>query len=84
MRSKARWWWIAPVVLVVLALSGGVAAAADRSKVDQATRQVEDGARQIGQGRIGHGFKHLFTGIGRTVVEGVKFSGETVKEFFRK
>jgi hypothetical protein len=31
---------------------------------------------------VGPGFKEMFTGIGHTVVEGAKFSGENVKEFF--
>jgi hypothetical protein len=74
--------WIAPGLLAALALSCGTAAAADKSKVDQATRRVERGARQIGQGQIGPGFKEMFTGIGLTIVEGAKFSGENIKEFF--
>jgi hypothetical protein len=52
--------------------------------VDQATRRVEQGAKQIGQGQVGPGFKEMFTGIGHTIVEGAKFSGETVGEFFKK
>jgi hypothetical protein len=67
---------------VVVALSCGAAGAADKSKVDGATRQVEKGAKEIGQGQVGQGFKEMFTGIGRTIVEGAKFSGENIKEFF--
>jgi hypothetical protein len=69
---------------VVLALSCGTAAAADKTKVDRATKQVEQGAKQIGQGQVGPGFKEMFTGIGHTIVEGAKFSGNTVGEFFKK
>jgi hypothetical protein len=59
-----------------------VAGAADKTKVDQATNQVERGAKQIGQGNVGSGVKETAKGIGNTVVEGAKFSGETIKEFF--
>lgn len=49
---------------------------------DGATKRVEKGAKQIGQGQVGPGFKEMFTGVGQTVVEGAKFSGENIKEFF--
>ena len=35
-------------------------------------------------GKIGSGFKEMFAGIGHTLVEGAKFSGENIKEFFEK
>jgi hypothetical protein len=82
MFRRLRWVWIAPGLLAALALSGGSAAAADKTKVDQATRRVERGAKQIGQGQVGAGFREMFTGIGHTVAEGAKFSGENIKEFF--
>jgi hypothetical protein len=82
MTRKRRWFSIMPVLLVVVALPCGAASAADKRKVDGATRQVEKGAKQIGQGQVGPGFKDMFTGVGHTVVEGAKFSGENVKEFF--
>jgi len=69
---------------VVVALSCGTGGAAEKTKVDQATKQVEQGARQIGQGKVGPGFKEMFTGIGHTIVEGAKFSGNTMGEFFKK
>jgi hypothetical protein len=69
---------------VVVALSCGTAGAAEKTKVDQATKQVEQGAKQIGQGKVGPGFKEMFTGIGHTIVEGAKFSGNTMGEFFKK
>jgi hypothetical protein len=82
MRRRLRWVWIAPGLVAALALSCGTAGAADKTKVDQATKRVERGARQIGQGQVGPGFKELFTGIGHTIVEGAKFSGENIKAFF--
>ncbi len=74
---------MSPVFVLVVGLACGVAAAADRTKVDQATRRVEQGAKQIGQGDVGSGFKEMFTGIGHTIVEGAKFSGNTIGEFFK-
>jgi hypothetical protein len=71
-----------PVLLAAVTLSFGMADAADKTKVDQATKRVERGAKQIGQGQVGLGFREMFTGIGYTIVEGAKFSGENVKEFF--
>jgi hypothetical protein len=74
---------------VVLALSGSSAGAADKSeadkvKVDRATARVDQGAKQIGRGEVGPGFKEFFTGIGHTIVEGAKYSGHTMEEFFKK
>jgi hypothetical protein len=82
MTRRLRWAWIAPAFLVALTLSCGTAGAADKGKVDQATKRVERGAKRIGQGQIGPGFKEMFTGIGHTIVEGAKFSGQNIKEFF--
>ncbi len=82
MTQRRRWVWIAPGFLAVFALSCGTAAAADKTKVDQATKRVERGAKQIGRGQVGPGFKEMFTGIGLTIVEGAKFSGANIKEFF--
>jgi len=65
-----------------MALSCSAAGAADKSKVDGATNRVKQGAKQIGQGQVGTGFKEMFTGVGHTVVEGAKFSAENIKEFF--
>ena len=82
MTWRRRWFWIVPAFLAVMALSYGAAGAADKSKVDGATNRVKQGAKQIGQGQVGTGFKEMFTGVGHTVVEGAKFSGENIKEFF--
>jgi hypothetical protein len=71
----------------VLALSVAVllspvlpATAADDSKVKAATGQVETGAKKIGEGKVGDGVEQTAKGIGNTVVEGAKFSGEKLKE----
>jgi hypothetical protein len=82
MTTQVRWVWITVVCLAIVGMAWGVAGAADKSKVDQATNQVERGAKQIGQGNVGSGVKETAKGIGNTVVEGAKFSGETIKEFF--
>jgi hypothetical protein len=82
MTRMGRCFRITPAFLAIMALSWGGAAAADKRKVDGATKRVEKGAKQIGQGHVGPGFKEMFTGIGHTIVEGAKFSGETIKEFF--
>ena len=79
MTRRFRWAWIAPGLLAALALSFGSAGAADKTRVDQATRRVERGAKEIGHGQVGPGFKEMFTGIGQTIVEGAKFSGENIK-----
>jgi len=84
MTWRSRWLWVPPACLAVMVLSCGAVAAADKTKVDRATKQVEQGAKQIGQGKVGPGFKEMFTGIGHTIVEGAKFSGNTMGEFFRK
>ncbi|HSB40497.1 MAG TPA: hypothetical protein VLK28_01605 [Methylomirabilota bacterium] len=84
MTRRSRWVWIALTALVVVGLASTTAGAADKSKVDQATRQVDQGAKQIGQGKVGAGVKETAKGVGNTVVEGAKYTGETIKEFFRE
>jgi len=64
----------------VLAVSALYAFAADDSKVKAATRQVETGAKKIGDGKIGEGVEQTAKGIGNSVVEGAKYSGEKIKE----
>jgi hypothetical protein len=84
MTGRLRRAWIAPGVLAALALSCGTAGAADKTKVNQATKRVERGAKQIGQGQVGPGFREMFTGVGHTIAEGAKFAGENIREFFAR
>jgi hypothetical protein len=84
MTHRSRWSCILSACVLALALSVATVDAADKTKVDQATKQVEQGARQIGQGELGTGFKDMFIGIGMTIFEGAKFSGNTIGEFFQR
>lgn len=84
MTRHMRGLWVTPVFVAVAVVSCGMANAADKTKVDRSTRQVEQGAKQIGRGEVGPGVKQTAKGIGNTVVEGAKFSGENIKEFFKK
>ena len=54
--------------------------AADDSKVQSATGQVETGAKKIGHGQVGQGVEETAKGVGNTVVEGAKYTGEKLKE----
>jgi hypothetical protein len=70
------------VVLVgvgVLAESVAPIAAADDAKVKAATRRVERGGKMIGAGKVGPGIEETAKGVGDTVVEGAKFSGDKLK-----
>jgi hypothetical protein len=74
---------VAIAIVIVLFLVIGVvppASAADDSKVKAATGQLESGARMIGRGQIGEGVEQTAKGIGSTVVEGARFTGEKLKE----
>ena len=56
------------------------ALAADDSKVKAKTQQVETGAKKVGQGNVGEGVEQTAKGIGGTVEEGAKYTGEKFKE----
>jgi hypothetical protein len=68
------------VLGVFMTTAPGIAVAADDSKVKSATQQVESGAKKIGDGKIGQGVEDTAKGIGKTVVEGAKYTGEKLKE----
>jgi hypothetical protein len=71
------------ITVLVLALAAGVpgsAGAADDTKVKAATGQVESGAKAIGEGKVGKGVEQTAKGVGNTVVEGAKYSGEKLKD----
>ena len=61
--------------LSLFLLASGSAAGADDSKVKAATSQVESGAKKIPDG-----VTETAKGVGNTVVEGGKYSGEKVKD----
>jgi hypothetical protein len=61
-------------------LASGFALAADDSKVKAATDQVERGAKKFPDGKIGEGVGETAKGVGNTVTEGAKYSGEKLKE----
>jgi hypothetical protein len=61
-------------------LASGFALAADDSKVKAGAQQVESGVKKIPDGKIGEGVAETARGIGNTVVEGAKYSGEKLKE----
>lgn len=70
------------VVLVgagVLAGSVAPLMAAEDAKVKAATRRVERGGKMIGSGKVGQGIEETAKGVGDTVVEGAKFSGNKLK-----
>ena len=74
---------LALVTVFVFALSlpaAGFAVAADDSKVKNATNQVESGAKKISDGKVGEGVPETAKGIGNTVSEGAKYSGDKLKE----
>jgi hypothetical protein len=71
---------VVPVVLSATLVATTPALAADESKVKAATQRVETGAKMIGRGEIGNGVEETAKGIGFTVVEGAKFTGEKFKE----
>jgi hypothetical protein len=64
-------------LVLALALVTGTAVpatGADTSKVKAGTRQIEDGAAKVGQGKVGAGIEETAKGIGTTVVEGAKLT----------
>ena len=71
-------------VAAVVAGSALPARAADDTKIKAATERVQDGARKIGAGKIGPGFEETAKGVGNTIVEGAKYSGHAIKDFFSK
>jgi hypothetical protein len=71
---------VVPVVMSAVLLAALPALAADESKVNAATQQVETGAKQVGQGEVGKGVEQTAKGVGNTVVEGAKFTGEKFKD----
>ena len=65
---------------VTMIFFAGHGFAADDTKVKSATRQVENGAKTVGDGKVGTGVEETAKGVGNTVVEGTKYAGDKVKE----
>ena len=84
MARRFRWLGTASACALIVALSIGSAAAADNTKVNDATNQVAEGARSIGYGEFGSGVSDLVVGVGRTIVEGTVYTGKTIGEFLKK
>jgi hypothetical protein len=70
---------VALVGVGVFAASVAPVAAADDAKVKAATRRVERGGKMIGAGKVGKGLEETAKGVGDTVVEGAKLSGNKLK-----
>ena len=68
------------LILGVFMWAATPALAADNSNVNAATHQVESGAKKIGAGRFAEGAEETAKGIGNTVLEGTKYTGEKLKE----
>jgi hypothetical protein len=68
------------IVVAIVAWAALPAVAADDTKVKEGTRAVESGAKEIGAGKVGQGVEDTAKGIGKTVVEGAKYTGEKLKE----
>ena len=78
--STKRWLAATFAFTALVAWIAGPVQAADESKAKAATRQVETGAKKIGDGKIGQGVEETAKGIGHTVAEGAKYTGEKLKE----
>lgn len=55
-------------------------APADDAKVKEGMSQIERGAKKIPSSQIGDGVQETAKGIGTTVSEGAKYSGEKLKD----
>jgi hypothetical protein len=66
------------VMFSLLAPSSAVPA--DDAKVKEGMNQVERGAKKIPSSEVGNGVKETAKGVGTTVSEGAKYSGEKLKE----
>ena len=66
------------VMFSLLAPTSG--APADDAKVKEGMSQIERGAKKIPSSQIGDGVQETAKGIGTTVSEGAKYSGEKLKE----
>src|SRR5262249_23457386 len=73
-------WCVTLVALGALRATATPARSADESQVNAATQRVVAGAKMIGHGDVAKGVDETARGMGHTVVEGFKFTGEKFKE----
>jgi len=73
-------WSAGPVVLSIVLATAIPARSADETKIRAATHRIVAGARMIGHGAVGKGIDETARGMGHTLVEGAKFTGEKFKE----
>jgi hypothetical protein len=84
MARRFRWLATVSTCTLIMALSLGPAAAADKTKVEDSTRQITEGAQSIGYGEFGPGVSDVIVGTGRTIIHGTVYVGKTIGEFFKK
>jgi hypothetical protein len=84
MARRLRWLATVSACALIVALSIGTAAAADKTRLNDATGQVAEGARSIGYGEVGSGTADIVVGVGRTIVESTIYVGKSIGEFFKK
>ena len=84
MIRSSRWLTAVSACTLIVALSLGSAAAADKTKVQDSTRQVSEGAQSIGYGEFGPGVSDVIIGTGRTIIHGTVYVGKSIGEFFKK
>ena len=84
MTRRVRWLATVSAGILLVALSLGPAAAADKTKLEDSTRQVTEGAQSIGYGEFGPGVSDVIVGVGRTIIHGTVYTGKTIGEFFKK
>jgi hypothetical protein len=84
MTRRFRWLASVSACTLIVALSLGPAAAADKAKVEDSTRQVSEGAQSIGYGEFGPGVSDVIVGTGRTIIHGTVYVGKSIGEFFKK
>jgi len=66
--------------LAALVATAVPARAADDTKVKAAKQEVDTGAKKVREGEVGKGVEETAKGVGHTVVEGAKYTGEKFKE----
>jgi len=68
------------LLVAFVACVAPAARAADDSGVKAGARQVETGVEKMREGKVGEGAEEAAKGVGKTVAEGAKFTGEKLKE----